>query len=109
MTTSDLRLPRRAALLGGTSTIGDCLVALRFLASPRQLLRGPAIVEYEQAFARRVGVRYAYSFFAGRIGLRCAAGAGHRRWRRSASPGANACGRAKRYPFCGCASGLRRL
>ena len=69
MTTSDLRLPRRAALLGGTSTIGDCLVALRFLASPRQLLRGPAIVEYEQAFARRVGVRYAYSFFAGRIGL----------------------------------------
>lgn len=64
-----LQMPRRVALLGGTSTIGDCLVALRYLASPRQLLRGPAIVDYEEAFARQIGVKYAYSLFAGRVGL----------------------------------------
>ena len=61
-----LQYDRRVAYFGGTSTMGNCLVALRYLASPRQLPRGPAIVEYEEAFARQIGVQYAYSLFAGR-------------------------------------------
>jgi perosamine synthetase len=62
--------PRRCiATLGGTTTVADCLVALRYLADPRGLTRGTAITNYEQAFAQTVGVRYAYSFSAGRVGL----------------------------------------
>ena len=60
---------RRLAIFGGTTTFADCLVALRYLADPRQLVQGPATVEYEQAFARQVGVRYAYSFCHARVGL----------------------------------------
>jgi dTDP-4-amino-4,6-dideoxygalactose transaminase len=62
-------VPRLVALLGGTTTLADCLVALRYLAAPRQLVRGPVIREYEQAFAQQIGVRYAYSFSSGRVGL----------------------------------------
>jgi perosamine synthetase len=61
--------PRRVALLGGTSTWSDCLVVLRYLAFPRSLVQGKTIVEYEQAFARQIGVHYAYSFASGRVGL----------------------------------------
>jgi perosamine synthetase len=60
---------RCLATLGGTTTLADCLVALRYLADPRALIRGPAIASYEQAFAEQIGVRYAYSFSAGRVGL----------------------------------------
>jgi perosamine synthetase len=60
---------RCLATLGGTTTLADCLVALRYLADPRALIKGPAIAEYEQAFARQIGVRHAYSFSAGRVGL----------------------------------------
>jgi perosamine synthetase len=60
---------RCLATLGGTTTLADCLVALRHLADPRALIRGPALAEYEQAFARQIGVRHAYSFSAGRVGL----------------------------------------
>ena len=60
---------RRVALIGGTTTFDDCLVALRYLADSRQLVQGPAIAEYEGAFAQQVGVRYAYSFCHGRVGL----------------------------------------
>ncbi len=64
------KLPaRRVALIGGTTTFDDCLVALRYLADPRQLVRGAAIAEYEHAFAQQIGVRYAYSFCHGRVGL----------------------------------------
>jgi len=64
------KLPlRRVALIGGTTTFADCLVALRYLVDPRQLVQGPAIAEYEQAFASLIGVRYAYSFCHGRVGL----------------------------------------
>jgi perosamine synthetase len=63
------RLRRCIASLGGTTTLADCLVALRYLIDPRQLVRGPAIAEYEQAFAQQIGVRYACSFSAGRVGL----------------------------------------
>lgn len=60
---------RRIALIGGTTNFDDCLVALRYLVKPRQLVQGPALVEYEHAFAGRIGVRYAYSFCHGRVGL----------------------------------------
>jgi perosamine synthetase len=66
------RRPRRClATLGGTTTLADCVVALRYLSDPRKLIRGPAVASYEQAFAQQVGVRYAYSFSAGRVGLYC--------------------------------------
>lgn len=60
---------RRMALLGGTTTLADCLVTLRYLIDPRQLVQGKTIAEYEHAFAQQVGVRYAYSFCHGRVGL----------------------------------------
>jgi perosamine synthetase len=62
------RPSRRFALLGGTTTWGDALVAARHLFS-RRLIRGGAIAQYEREFAAYVGVRYAYSFAAGRVGL----------------------------------------
>ena len=64
-----LRARRRAAILGGTTTWGDCLVGLRHLLNRPHLVRGPAIARYEQAFAERIGVRYGYSFQYGRVGL----------------------------------------
>jgi dTDP-4-amino-4,6-dideoxygalactose transaminase len=45
------------------------LIALRFLLFPYHLVDGEGITEFEQAFARVVGTRYAISFSAGRIGL----------------------------------------
>src|SRR5436309_11535076 len=60
---------RRVALIGGTTTFADCLIALRYLADPRELVQGPSIAEYEQSFARQIGVGYAYSFCHGRVGL----------------------------------------
>ena len=60
---------RRVALIGGTTTFEDCMVALRRLLYPRQLVQGPDIAEYECAFARLIGARYAYSFCHGRVGL----------------------------------------
>jgi dTDP-4-amino-4,6-dideoxygalactose transaminase len=60
---------RRLALLGGTTTWADCLRAVRYLANPGQLVDGPAIAEYERAFAELIGVRFATSFSAGRVGL----------------------------------------
>lgn len=60
---------RRVALLGGTTTFTDILIAAGLMVNPVRLVRGPAIREYERAFARRIGVRFAYSFSAGRVGL----------------------------------------
>jgi perosamine synthetase len=60
---------RRLATLGGTTTPADCLVALGYLADPRALIKGPAIASYEHAFAQQIGVRHAFSFSAGRVGL----------------------------------------
>lgn len=60
---------RRLALLGGTTSVGDCAVAVRHMLDSRSLTRGQAITEYEQAFAGFVGTRYACSFAAGRVGL----------------------------------------
>jgi perosamine synthetase len=60
---------RHLALLGGTTTAADCQVALRHLVRPNTMIEGAAIADYEQAFADRIGTRFAISFAAGRIGL----------------------------------------
>lgn len=57
------------ALLGGTTTLEDCVLAARYLANPRRLVDGPSIAKYERALAHRVGAQYAYSFSAGRVAL----------------------------------------
>jgi len=62
-------LRRRVALLGGTTTWADIVHAAGLMFNPFRLLRGPAIRRYEATFARRIGVRYAYSFSAGRVGF----------------------------------------
>ena len=38
--------PRRVALIGGTTTFDDCLVALRYLAHPRELVDGNAVADF---------------------------------------------------------------
>src|SRR5436190_21336734 len=63
------RLLRRLALLGGTTQWSDCAEALRYLSRPAQLVQGAKIEEYEQAFARTVGVKHAISFNGARVGL----------------------------------------
>ncbi len=63
------RAPRLIGLLGGTTTAGDCVSALRFLVRPQNLVDGPAIAEFERAFAEEIGVGHAVSFATGRVGL----------------------------------------
>jgi perosamine synthetase len=64
------RVPRRRlAIMGGTTTWGDCAVALRHLADPTALVEGPTIREYERRFAGVVGARHAFAFASGRVGL----------------------------------------
>jgi perosamine synthetase len=60
---------RRLAQLGGTSTWGDCKAVLGLLARPARLVDGPALEEYERAFARAVGASEGVSFAHGRVGL----------------------------------------
>ena len=60
---------RRIGLLGGTTTSADVGVAIRHLVDQRELIDGPRIEEYEQAFAREIGVSHACSFATGRVGL----------------------------------------
>jgi len=62
-------LPRRHALLGGTTTGCDARAACRVLLSPHRLVDGPAVRTFEQAFAHSVGAATATSFAAGRVGL----------------------------------------
>src|SRR3989475_3145112 len=68
---SNLPLPLRRYLahLGGTTRWSDCVEALRYLLTPAQLVQGAKIGEYEEAFARAVGVKYAISFNGARMGL----------------------------------------
>ncbi|HEX9070194.1 MAG TPA: aminotransferase class I/II-fold pyridoxal phosphate-dependent enzyme, partial [Ktedonobacterales bacterium] len=60
---------RHIALLGGTTTWRDCLTAVGALLMPHRLVRGPAIADYERAFARCTDTRWAFSFANGRVGL----------------------------------------
>ena len=60
---------RRIAMLGGTTNLGDCLVALHYLLNQKQLIDGPEIEKYEDAFAAKVGVRFACSFSSARVGI----------------------------------------
>jgi dTDP-4-amino-4,6-dideoxygalactose transaminase len=60
---------RLVAPIGGMTTLGDCVTAVRYVLAPIRLVDGVAIARYERAFERQVGVRYAYSFTSGRVGL----------------------------------------
>lgn len=60
---------RTVALLGGTTSLGDCLVAIGHLAVPGRLVHGDALAEYERAFAREIGVDHGFAFSSGRVGL----------------------------------------
>src|SRR2546427_9071296 len=64
-----MHLPRCLALLGGTTRWSDCIEAMRYMLTPAQLVQGAKIEEYEEAFARTVGVKYAVSFSSARVGL----------------------------------------
>ena len=61
--------PRCLAQLGGTTSWADCLTALRHLMIPFHVVRGSQIAQYEESFASSIGVRYAISFSAARVGL----------------------------------------
>jgi perosamine synthetase len=63
------RSSRLVAPIGGTTTLGDCVTALRYLLTPMRLVDGAAIARCERAFERQVGVRHAFSFASGRVGL----------------------------------------
>jgi dTDP-4-amino-4,6-dideoxygalactose transaminase len=60
---------RRLALVGGTTSFGDCLAVATFLLRPQRLVRGASIRRYELAFADYLGVRHGYSFSSGRVAL----------------------------------------
>jgi dTDP-4-amino-4,6-dideoxygalactose transaminase len=59
---------RRLALLGGTSSAGDCRVAIRHLLRGG-LVDGPALGRYEREFASAIGSRHGIAFATGRVGL----------------------------------------
>ncbi len=60
---------RRLALLGGTTELEDCFIAMRYLLDSRQLIFGPEIEKYEKMFAEIIGVGHGCSFSSGRVGL----------------------------------------
>jgi perosamine synthetase len=62
-------LRRRLAILGGTTTWSDCVVALRYLATPSTLVSGEQTEKFEESLAREIDVSFAYTFWAGRVGL----------------------------------------
>ncbi len=62
-------LPRRAALLGGTTTGTDALTAAAMLLDPRDVVRSPGLDGYERAFASVTGATHGVSFAAARVGL----------------------------------------
>lgn len=64
-----ITFPRLIAQLWGTTSLQDCLVALRFGINRSHLIQGSLIQEYEREFARQVGVRFATSFSTGRVAL----------------------------------------
>jgi dTDP-4-amino-4,6-dideoxygalactose transaminase len=63
-----LSIPRKLALLGGTTTLGDCLTAAGLLLQGR-LRSGAAISQFETELASFIGVHHACTFSAGRVGL----------------------------------------
>jgi dTDP-4-amino-4,6-dideoxygalactose transaminase len=69
MTNSSQKSGRKLALLGGTTTIGDCAVALGYLLTPWRLVRGRSVARFEKLFAETVGTRHGISFNAARVGF----------------------------------------
>jgi perosamine synthetase len=62
------RRRRTFAMMGG-STAADSAVALGYAATPRRLVSGAAIEEFERDFADHVGLRHGISFAAARVGF----------------------------------------
>lgn len=62
-------LSPKTALLGGTTSLGDCVAGASLLVRPASLVDGEALGAYEDEFARRAGVPYGAAFAAGRVGL----------------------------------------
>jgi dTDP-4-amino-4,6-dideoxygalactose transaminase len=62
-------MARLIAQLWGTTSLADCLAAVKAMLTPGDLVQGPDILAYEKAFAEKVGVRYAFSFSSGRVAL----------------------------------------
>jgi perosamine synthetase len=62
-------ISRLVAPIGGTMTLKDCLIAVRYLVAGARLARGRAVREYEREFERLLGVAHAYAFGSGRVGL----------------------------------------
>jgi perosamine synthetase len=64
-----MREVRNAALLGGTTTLGDCAAGIAHLARRERRGDGPVITAFEREFARTVGAAHAIAFAAGRVAL----------------------------------------
>jgi dTDP-4-amino-4,6-dideoxygalactose transaminase len=60
---------RHLALLGGTTSYGDCFAAVRTMLRPGTLVQGRFIEQFEQAFAERAGASQGISFLNGRVAL----------------------------------------
>jgi len=59
---------RRISFEGGTTSIWDCVIALKAYFDKR-MPDGKDIRRFEEAFADYIGARYAYSFLGGRVSL----------------------------------------
>jgi perosamine synthetase len=62
-------MTRLIGQLWGTTSLADCFAAIRAILSSHNLVQGPTIQVYEQAFAQQVGVKFAFSFASGRVAL----------------------------------------
>jgi len=59
---------RRISFEGGTTSLWDCVIALRAYFD-KHMRDGKDIRKFEEAFADYIGARYAYSFSGGRVSL----------------------------------------
>ena len=62
-----MRFPRLLGQQWGITTTRNCLEAMKFILRPGETIEGPAISQYENLFARQVGVHHAVSFVSGRV------------------------------------------
>lgn len=60
---------KKFAIYGGTANFVDAIFALANLLFPWRLINGPKIVEFENAFAKKIECKHAISFSTGRLGL----------------------------------------
>ena len=60
---------RRFALLGGTTDLVDCSIAMKYLLDSHHMISGPEVEKYEKMFAGIIGVEHGYSFSSARVGF----------------------------------------